>query len=127
VTEWWQEGTDDVPAEVPRRDYVPPADLSDPRTVLTNPEVTRFVPEGHRRRILVAWIATGIALWIVVTAVLDLVHWTQTSDLNSRSLGLPIFAGVVIRVVLSAAVAWFVWRWARQGDPRDRGGSRFIV
>jgi hypothetical protein len=127
VTEWWQEGADDIPAEIPRRDYVPPADLSDPRAVLTNPEVTRFVPEGHGWRILIAWIVTGITLLIVVAAVLDLVHWTQTTDLNLRSLGLPIFAGVVIRIVLSAAVVWFVWRWARQIDPRDRGGSRFIV
>jgi hypothetical protein len=125
VTEWWQQGNDDRPVEVPRRDSVPSPGFSDPRLTGVNPELARFVPEFRRKRTAIAWIATAVALGLVAWIVIDLVRFANAADATIRPTGLWFYLAVLIRGAIAGIGVWYMWRWARQGDPRDRYGLRF--
>jgi hypothetical protein len=96
--------------------------MSDPRVMLPNPELTRFVPVHHARRIAAAWLITGVAVAIVAWGVVDLIEWARTINSVFRPYGLWFFCGLVVRTALVMGVTWYAWKWARQAGPRDQRG-----
>ena len=124
MSEWWQEGAEDVAVPVPRRDQVPQAGFSDPRSVTVNPEAVVFIPEWRRGRRLIAIGVTLASVGVAAWAVIDLVNWTRTTDLDARALGAILFTTMAIRVAVAGFATWRTWVWAEQPDPRNlRRGS----
>lgn len=119
MTEWWQKDEGDVPVPIPRRDVVPGAGFSDPRTVNPAPEVTFFVPEWRIKRRKIAIGATAIAVGFFSLGVVVLVRAATADDPETRRLGMVQYLFIVVMSIASVLALVAVWRWANERDPRD--------
>lgn len=120
MTEWWQQDQRDVSVPRPRRDVIPDAGFSDPRTVNPEPEATSFIPEFRVRRrkraiVVTACGAVVIGWWVAV--LVQMYFLDVYSDLR-RAGALVLYAFGFIAAGVGFAV-WFVWKWANARDPRD--------
>lgn len=120
MTEWWQQGDDDVPAPVPRRDSIQETPFSDPRDVTSSPEWATFIPEWRQKRRLIAIAVTAAAFGLMVILVVDTFRAMSALDRFEHASGAGRFIGHIVEAVIASAVVVWVWRWANQRDPRDQ-------
>jgi hypothetical protein len=120
MTEWWQRDAGDEPAPVPRRDVVPDAGFSDPRTVNPDTSNTSFIPDFREHRRKRAIYVTAIGALIIGSRVIALVDLYRVDvDQEIRRTGAFHFFLFGFLVIAVGLTLWFVWKWANARDPRD--------
>lgn len=119
MTEWWQQNADDVAVPIPRRDRVPDAGFSDPRSVNPAPERTSFIPEFRERRRKRAIAVTALGALVVGGGVLSLVLRFRADEPGLRAPGAMVFYLFGFVVAGVGFTVWRVWKWANARDPRD--------
>jgi hypothetical protein len=122
MTEWWQEGEEDVPAPIPRRDSIPETHFTEPDDVSSAPELATFIPEWRAKRRVIAIVTTVVALGGIIWSAIDIRRIMSIACPSARAdeTGRFVVAFIVLSVSLVAIVQ--VWWWANQKDPRDRKG-----
>ncbi|MBN2177723.1 MAG: hypothetical protein JW722_08755 [Demequinaceae bacterium] len=119
MTEWWQQGDDDKPVPVPRRDQVPEAHFSD-----LTPESTSFgpvslIPEWRARRRVIALAVTVSGLGVIVWLAIEIVQLMSVSCPTARAAGMPYAIIETACLLIAAVVVVKTWQWANERDPMD--------
>jgi hypothetical protein len=120
MNEWWQEGEEDKPVPIPRRDSIPETHFGDSADKGSDPLLTTFIPEWRARRRVIAIVTTVVALGAIVWSAIDINRIMSIACPAARAdeTGRFVLAFILISVSLVAIVQ--VWWWANQKDPRDR-------
>lgn len=120
MTEWWQEGEEDKPVPVPRRDSIPESHFGDSVDAASAPELTTFIPEWRARRRVIAIVTTVVGFGLTILMVIDFFRVLSSNDPYEHALGASRFIGHTIEFAIAVAVVAWVWRWANQRDLRDQ-------
>jgi hypothetical protein len=108
------------PAEVPRRDVVPPSGFSLPSDVTSDPEATALVPEFRRKRRRIALGVTAALVMGVSLLAIRLAYWTWGAPVEDRWGGMLPYTFLLFCGVGASLGVWAAWKWAMAPDPSER-------
>lgn len=108
------------PAEMPRRDVVPPSGFSRPSDFTADPEATALIPSFRARRRRIALRITAAMVAVLGAAALGLAYVTLGAPLEERKYATIPFLALVVATVVAALAVRALWKWALAPDPADR-------
>lgn len=108
------------PAEMPRRDVVPPSGFSLPRDVTSDPEATAFIPAFRRKRRRIALGATVVLGAGVSLLVIRFAYWMIGASVEDRRYGMLPYIFMLVCGVGAGLAIRAAWKWAMAPDPSER-------
>lgn len=119
MTESRQEGEEDSYVPVPRRDTIPRVRFSDIEDEESPSGSAGRTPGWRIRRRIIAALVIPVGLGLAVWAGYDVYRYLEVIDPKERPSQWVRYLLDAFLVVASLGGVRYVWRWARQSDPRS--------